>query len=333
MATSGEAFPVKKGMLGRSRHIRVGANAASLEVVRRGELRAEWKFEDISRIILDRYHSDSIAVYFHLTGGAGYEILQMEREDAVSFFATFYEVFANWLTSITESPSGIWFPVYVGKHVPLDVFSWLLPRRLARDELTGEVYVIGAQYYSQKDSVRVHKMDAPTDPPPELQSMLVTGMREIPPSQHPAPQPQVDASETSLYVSGMWSPQVKASPVSQAVLEQAKAVLEFFGADAGENPICQLCCMARKGELSPERMEKSIYRAYFLKADKDGSGDLDKEELRACVSEIAAFLGDQELAAAAAPDVFDKFFQQTDKNQNGEISLDEFLLMMESIID
>lgn len=334
METSGSAFPVKKGMLGRSRHIRVGANGASLEIVRRGELRSDWDFPKIDRIILDRYHEEQIAIYFHLNGGSGYEILQMKRKDAVAFFAQFYAAYATWMTSITASPSGIWFPVFVGKHVPQDVFSWLLPTRLVRHDGTGDIYEIAAQYYAERDSVRLKDRDA-SDPPPLPQTVSVSAVRELPPSQHPrtAEQETAAQSEASLYVSGMWSPQVPASPLSLAVVEQAKAVLEFFGEKAGENPICQLCCLARAGELSPERMEQSIYRAYFLKADKDGSGDLDKDELRVCVQEVATFLNDSELATAAAPEAFDKFFEKTDTNHSGKISLDEFLAMMEDIND
>lgn len=332
MATSGPAFPVKKGMLGRTRHIRVGANGASLEIVRRGELRSDWDFAKIDRIILDRYHQDHIAIYFHLNGGAGYEILQMERTDAVAFFEQFYNAYAAWMTSITASPSGVWFPVYVGKHVTQDVFSWLLPTRLVRHDKSGDVYEIAAQYYAERELVRLQVQNA-SDPPPVPLTMSVADVRELPPSQHPRTVEQELAaqSQASLYVSGLWAPEVPASPLSQAVVEQAKTVLEFFGEKAGENPICQLCCLARTGELSPERMEKSIYRAYFLKADKDGSGDLDKDELRVCVQEVAAYLHDGELAAAAAPEAFEKFFEKTDTNHSGKISLDEFLAMMEDI--
>ena len=334
MATSGKAYPVKKGMLGRTRHIRVGANGSSLEIVRRGELRSDWEFPKIDRIILDRYHQDHIAIYFHLNGGAGYEILQMARDDAVAFFAEFYQAYADWMTSITASPSGIWFPIFVGKHVPQDVFSWLLPTRLVRHDDTGDLYVIAAQYYAERENVRLQVREA-IDPPPLPQTVPVSAVRELPPSQHPrsAEQEMAAQSEASLYVSGLWAPQVPVSPVSTAVVEQAKAVLEFFGESAGENPICQLCCLARTGQLTPVRMEKSIYRAYFLKADKDGSGDLDKDELRVCVQEIAAFLHDSELAAASAPESFDKFFEKTDTNSSGKISLDEFLAMMEDIND
>nr|KAG5706139.1 hypothetical protein BaRGS_025761 [Batillaria attramentaria] len=70
--------------------------------------------------------------------------------------------------------------------------------------------------------------------------------------------------------------------------------------------------------------ERKLYAEAFLEMDKDGNGCLSKEELAADVlPKLGVRFPNEEL--------IDKIFKDVDKNKDGKITLDEFLLICEKL--
>jgi len=80
--------------------------------------------------------------------------------------------------------------------------------------------------------------------------------------------------------------------------------------------------------LADENTVNEIAAAAFKKVDTDGSGTIDKAELRALMDEASKSIGttvsDQEL---------NDIYNGLDKNKDGKLTLDEFTVLIRAVLE
>lgn len=80
--------------------------------------------------------------------------------------------------------------------------------------------------------------------------------------------------------------------------------------------------------LADENAIKEIAEAAFKKVDTDGSGTIDKGELKALMDEASKSIG-----TSVSENELNDIYNGLDKNKDGKLTVDEFTVLIKAVLE